>query len=167
MQGNPGLWFVFAKKVKIVSLKRIYKYLLQLRLFNGDNFTLYCIIFVLKLFYKLLRGNPAWKGTEISSCLVMYAQKANGKYDTNKKIITRKSLSQSTFSLTANPLHFLFQTSAFFAFFLQTKTAEQYFLPLGLFIIWLFKAVLTVTIQRKATEQYVPLAPRERLLFCN
>ena len=40
MQGNPGSWFVFAEKVKIVSLNRIYKYLLQLRLFNGDNFTL-------------------------------------------------------------------------------------------------------------------------------
>ena len=93
------------------------------------------------------------------SCLVIYAQKANGKYDTNKKIVTRKSLSQSTFSLTSNPLHSLFHPFALFAFFLQTKAAEQYFLPLGLFIIWLFKAVLIVTIQMKATEQYFPLTP--------
>ena len=86
----------------------------------------------------------------------MYAQKANGKYDTNKKIITRKSLSQSTFSLTSTPLHSLCHPSALFEFFLQTKAAEQYFLPVRLLIIWLFKAVLTVTIQMKAIEQYFP-----------
>ena len=40
MQGDPGSWIVFAEKVKFVSLNRIYKYLLQLCLFNGDNFAL-------------------------------------------------------------------------------------------------------------------------------
>ena len=34
-------------------------HLLEFRLFYGDNFTLKRIILVLKLFYKLLRRNPA------------------------------------------------------------------------------------------------------------
>ena len=74
-----------------------------------------------------------------------------------QKSHNKKKFESEHFLLNRESSSFLITTFRYFLhFFLQTKAAEQYFLPVRLLIIWLFKAVLTVTIQMKAIEQYFP-----------